>query len=117
GFGVPLVESMIFDLPVIGYKAGSVPETMGGAGLLVSEKRFTEIAALIKVLAEDRPLHRAIREGQRRRVAEFHPSKLKVQLAAKLAQIGIEVPRPAVESQPEAQARDRFQVEGPIETS
>jgi len=33
GFGVPLLEAMRFDVPVIAYDAAAVGETVGGAGV------------------------------------------------------------------------------------
>ena len=35
GFCLPLVESMIFDLPVIALASTAVPDTLGGAGILI----------------------------------------------------------------------------------
>ncbi len=34
GFCLPLIESMVFDLPVIAFNAGAVPLTLDGAGVL-----------------------------------------------------------------------------------
>ena len=34
GFGVPLLEAMKFDVPVIAYDAAAVGETVDGAGVL-----------------------------------------------------------------------------------
>ena len=38
GFCVPLVEAMGKGIPVVAYDAAAVGETVGGAGLLVSDK-------------------------------------------------------------------------------
>src|SRR5260370_555926 len=38
GFCVPLVEAMAFDLPVVAYAAAAVPETAGGAALLLDDR-------------------------------------------------------------------------------
>lgn len=38
GYCVPIMEALETGLPVIGYAAGAVPETIGRAGLLLSEK-------------------------------------------------------------------------------
>jgi glycosyltransferase involved in cell wall biosynthesis len=71
GFGVPLIEAMAFDLPVIAFKSSSVPDTLKGAGILVTRKDPKVLAALISVLARDRALKRALIEDQRRRIEEF----------------------------------------------
>ncbi len=37
GFGVPLIEAMWFDIPVVAKNAGAIAETLGNSGLLLSE--------------------------------------------------------------------------------
>ncbi len=90
GFGVPLIEAMVFDVPVIAYKSSGVPQTLGGAGLLVGEKHPPEIAALINVLAGDRAFRRAIIRKQRERVRDFHPARITSQLSKALQEMGID---------------------------
>ena len=58
GFGVPLVESMLLDVPVLAYRAGAVPGTLGGAGVLFDEKRLDEVAEMASRLAARRPAAR-----------------------------------------------------------
>jgi glycosyltransferase involved in cell wall biosynthesis len=53
GFCLPLLEAMYFGLPVIAYASTAVPDTMGGGGIVVKEKRHPEIAELINLLASD----------------------------------------------------------------
>lgn len=71
GFCVPLLEAMHFDLPVIAYDVGPIPDTMGGAGILVKEKNYAEIAELIDILARDEFFRERVIKGQKRRLAEF----------------------------------------------
>nr|WP_246052298.1 glycosyltransferase family 4 protein [Leptospira idonii] len=47
GFCVPLLEAMLFQLPVIAFDAGAVAETMDGAGVLFRTKNFKEIINMI----------------------------------------------------------------------
>ncbi|MBN2006217.1 MAG: glycosyltransferase, partial [Anaerolineae bacterium] len=44
GFCIPLLEAMNFDIPALAFKAAAVPDTLGGAGVLVNEKRYDIIA-------------------------------------------------------------------------
>lgn len=53
GFCVPLMEAMYYKLPIIAYKAGAVPETLGKGGILFSEKKFEYIAELIIKIKND----------------------------------------------------------------
>jgi glycosyltransferase involved in cell wall biosynthesis len=70
GFCVPLIEAMKSEVPVIAYAAAAVPETIGEAGILVYEKRYEEIAALMHLVMSDGTLReRMIVAGRAR--AEF----------------------------------------------
>jgi glycosyltransferase involved in cell wall biosynthesis len=71
GFGVPLVESMYFDVPVIAYAAAAVPETMGGAGVLVTRKDHAAIAELINLVVRDEHLRARLIAQQRQRWPQF----------------------------------------------
>jgi glycosyltransferase involved in cell wall biosynthesis len=71
GFCVPLLEAMHFDVPVIAYEVGPIPDTMGGAGILVEEKNYAEIAEMIDILVRDEFTRRRIIEGQRERLRRF----------------------------------------------
>ncbi|MBN2409223.1 MAG: glycosyltransferase family 4 protein [Candidatus Aminicenantes bacterium] len=66
GFGVPILEAFSKRIPVIGFDAGAVAETMNGGGVLVRDKDFFKIAALIDVLVRDRGLRQAVIRGQLR---------------------------------------------------
>jgi L-malate glycosyltransferase len=53
GFGVPLVESLWFDLPVIAHESSAVAETLGGAGILVDKNDWAgAVGALHGVLSQ-----------------------------------------------------------------
>ena len=53
GFCVPLLEAMHHGLPVIAYAAAAVPETLGGAGLLLTDKSPATVAAAIHTVGSD----------------------------------------------------------------
>ena len=56
GFCVPVVEAMATGLPVVAFDQGAVPEVLGGAGSLVSDKDPYALAASIgALLARRRP--------------------------------------------------------------
>lgn len=76
GFGMFLVESMYFDLPIIAYESTAVPETLGHAGVLLKEKDFPIIAEMINLLVSDEDLRQAILETQRRRLRHFTEDKV-----------------------------------------
>jgi glycosyltransferase involved in cell wall biosynthesis len=54
GYCVPLIEAMSAGLPIVGYDAGAVPETMGGAGILLDEKRPSLVAEAVLMALDGR---------------------------------------------------------------
>jgi glycosyltransferase involved in cell wall biosynthesis len=80
GFGVPLVEAMLMDVPVLAYAAAAIPDTLGGAGLQFSEKRVAEVAELAQALARDDDLRARVLAGQRRRLRHFAPEAIEATL-------------------------------------
>jgi glycosyltransferase involved in cell wall biosynthesis len=80
GFGVPLIEAMLLDVPVLAYRAAAVPDTLGPAGLQFCEKRIPEVAELAHLLASDAHLRGAVLAGQRRRLADFAPAAVEAAL-------------------------------------
>ena len=69
GFCVPVVEAMAAGLPVVAFDQGAVPEVLGGAGVLVSDKDPYALAAAIAALLRDAPRRNAVIEAGRRRLA------------------------------------------------
>ncbi len=85
GFGVPLVEAMAADVPVLAYGAAAVPETMGGRGVVFDEKHFAALAEVVQVLSSDAELRARVVAGQRARVAELSFDATKAALGEALA--------------------------------
>lgn len=71
GFCVPLIEAMLFGVPVIAYKSAAVPLTLGDGGILIHEKKPMETAALIDRVIKDSGLRETIRENQTSRLEDF----------------------------------------------
>jgi glycosyltransferase involved in cell wall biosynthesis len=71
GFGVPLVEAMAADVPVMAYAAAAVPETMDGSGVLFDEKHFAFLAELANELIGPSALRKAVLSAQERRLRSF----------------------------------------------
>jgi len=72
GFGVPLVESLFYRVPVLAFSATAVPETLGGAGVVFSEKNPEEIACLLHRTVTDRDFRERILKTQDERLRYFH---------------------------------------------
>ena len=71
GFCVPLVESMLFDVPIVAYASTAIPETLGGSGLLLEDKDPEYVAAAIDRVIEDEALRSHVRATQRTRLMAF----------------------------------------------
>lgn len=80
GFGVPLVESMYFDVPVVAFACAAVPETLGAAGVLVTRKDHAAIAECVALLAADQRVRARVIQRQRERWQQFTPAALSGQL-------------------------------------
>ncbi len=80
GFGIPLIEAMIFDLPVVAFKAAAIPDTLGQAGILINRKEYAVIAELVDLLMRDTSLRQQIIAQQRVRVEELSPARAEVTL-------------------------------------
>ncbi|MFW6116365.1 MAG: glycosyltransferase family 4 protein [bacterium] len=71
GFGKPFIESMYHEVPILAYKAAAVPETLGGAGILFSDKDYEVLAELLSLLLQDEHLQGRIRARERKRMKDF----------------------------------------------
>jgi len=87
GFCLPLIESMHLEVPIIAYNSTAIPDTLGGAGILVKVKNVPEIAELCYHLANNRQLRRQIIYTQQRRVRDFEPFKIERLLMRYIAEV------------------------------
>ena len=76
GFCVPLAESMLFDVPIVAFAAGSVPETLGGAGILVRSKDPAIVSEIAHLAATDAPLRQKLLAAQRSRLSALSSDKV-----------------------------------------
>lgn len=80
GFGLPFIESMIFDLPIVAYDCTAVSGTLGEAGVLIENKKVDLIGELINLLAHDEGLKKNIIDGQRKRLKKYKDMNLEKEL-------------------------------------
>ena len=76
GFGLPFVESMVFDLPIIAYDSTAVPYTLDGAGVLIKHKKVEYVAELVNVIAHDEKIKQKVLQEQRQRLKRFKDQDL-----------------------------------------
>ncbi len=92
GFCVPLAESMYFDIPIVAYAAGSIPETLGGAGILVRAKEPAIVSEIVHLAVTDEALRDRLIARQRQRLADFEPAIIGLKWQALLSELA----RPAL---------------------
>ena len=84
GFGVPLIEAMAAELPVLAFAAAAVPETLGGHGIAFTQKNYPLLAELAVELTENVSLRAPILEGQSSRLKELSAEATQRRLEAAL---------------------------------
>ncbi len=76
GCCTPIIVSMHFQIPVIAYNSGAVPEVLGEAGRLVDDKDIRETARLVDLLVSDKKIRKETLNRQSERIADYHPDKV-----------------------------------------
>ncbi len=80
GFGVPLVEAMLTELPVVAFECTAVADTLGSAGVRFRTKHIPEMAEAAHRLVGEAAAREAVLAGQRRRLAAFAPETVEATL-------------------------------------
>jgi len=76
GFGVPLLEAMRFDVPVVAYGAAAVGETVNGAGVLLETRDLAQAAEAVGLVLERPELRERLVAAGRRRLEAFDPDRV-----------------------------------------
>jgi len=77
GFGLPFIESLIFELPIIAYNCTAVPDTLGDSGILINHKRVDYVGELVHLVARDKKFKAAVIAGQKRQLNKYRRQDLK----------------------------------------
>ena len=116
GFGMPLVEAMAFDLPVLAFAAGSIAATLGPGGLALENPTPGTMAAAAKLILQEPGLRRQMIEGQHTALARYERPVLAGAFERFLRQIGFDVTLGSA-PQPVPVVRPQWLVEGPFDSS
>src|SRR6516225_9923999 len=124
GVGVPLVEAMAFDLPVIAYASAAAPETLGDAGITISEKDPARILEPLIRLHKDRSYRAEVIRSQRQRLLRFSRKRIESELRRWLIIAGASDSATGdarhdaeIEDGSWPSRRTHYIIEGPFETS
>lgn len=87
GYGIPILEAMACDVPVITSNLSSMPEAAGGAALIVDPSNTQDITNATEQLLTDTKLAQKLRSLGRKRAAECTWQKSGQQLAELLRKL------------------------------
>ena len=79
GFGIPPLEAMAHDLPVVASKASCIPEVCGDAALYFDPKDPQDMAQKISYLLENEKLRNSLIKKGRNQVKKFSWKKMAAQ--------------------------------------
>lgn len=71
GFGIPLLQAMACEVPIVASNCASIPEVVEDAALLINPCDSTEITEILKKLATDNDLKNELIEKGKQRVKNF----------------------------------------------
>jgi len=117
GFGVPLIEAMIFDVPVIAYDSSNIKNTLDGSGILFKEKNLEYMAGLLSLLAQNRALRREIIKTQRKNLLKYQYDNIKYELASFLNSLEVTNIDLTTLNRVETLKNIAFQIEGPFDST
>jgi len=92
GFCVPLIEAMRSDLPIVANAAGAIPETLGGAGILLEDKAPDRVAEALERAVSDQEMREDLIARGRERLDDFSRANVRTRLRDALTIGGYELP-------------------------
>lgn len=84
GFCIPLVEAMLFKLPIMAYQDTGVTGTMGEGGLPIKEKNPLEIAGILHYIQTHEDVKSVLIEKGQEQLQKFNTERIEAQLLAYL---------------------------------
>lgn len=119
GFGMPLIEAMAHDLPVLAFDApaSNIRHTLSGAGLVLERDEPDVCAAAIALLMDNPALRRHLRLRGRQRLSDFRYQRLYDQLRDYLYRFDIYLPEHRFAAQKREPAVIDERLEGPFDSS
>lgn len=79
GFCIPLVEAMLFDVPIVAYQGSGVAGTLKGSAFPVYEKNPLETAGIIDHICRNRNIKQQLIKTQHERLKDFDNKKIEEQ--------------------------------------
>lgn len=117
GFGMPLIEAMAHQLPVLAYSSeeSNVANTVANAGLILNDDDPEKCAAAIVEMMENPRLRAHLNKRAQDHLNKFKPQALYDKLRHFMAGLSIDLPRHKFEQKPSASVK--YRIEGPYDSS
>lgn len=80
GFCVPLIEAMLFGVPIIAYKKAAVPETLGKGGLLLESKEPKVVAKAMDDLLSNKDMREIYQKNAKNIIEQLQYETVKKQI-------------------------------------
>ena len=90
GFGMPLIESMLFKLPILAYRSSAVTGTLGGVSVTFGRKNYSAIAQLVIKIWQDKAWQQRIIGRQTERLQAFLEPQVKSVFFKALNDLGLD---------------------------
>ena len=113
GFGIPLIESMLFHLPVMAYNSSNIKSTLNKGGILFDEKEPKQIASLIEILRQNPAFRTEILRTQKKAIQIYRHDNIVAKLVSFLNDFGVT----CTYKPKKRQKQPLFQFEGPFDSS
>lgn len=115
GFGMPLIESMIFNVPVLAYNSSNIANTLNNGGIILNEKSYENIAALIHTIRTTPKLRYELIQKQKEAIKIYEHENIVNQLIQYLKIFDINT---HVSTSNTSKEEDLIiQIEGPFDSS
>lgn len=82
GYCVPAIEAIVAGLPVVAFARGAVPETVGGAGILLPDKAPSIVAEAVLMAMNDPSVRSAMASARPGHLADLAPEAVAARLRA-----------------------------------
>lgn len=116
GFGMPLLEAMAHDLPVLAYDSGALSTTLPASSLF-GYKAPGRVARAIITFMKDPVLRHRIVNSQREHLRRFKRDSLLSELAIFLEEHGIDIPNSPLTYSADLVSEDYFRIDGPCDST
>ena len=124
GFGMPLIEAMFYDLPVIAMDYGAIGSTLGRSGLLLDQGLSAEqLSTTLAVFLQNPELRSRLICSQRENLQRFLPAELYRELCLFLEQHQVALPKDVqgvftgADCLVKSPGYGHYRVEGPFDSS